>query len=246
MKTMVTKRFTPIAGALVVLGTSAGVLSANERTRSDDRVDRLPSAEQLAEASPVPPVQAIASEQQAAFTILRRAQNERDRFNSNERAVLGGRGFSGKNIGLARAIATPNGKGYVVPGQAQICLAVPTASDEGFALACNSTRSAAAGQLIATMSRPNHPEVKLSGLLPDGATTPVVSFRDGTTRELPVDAQGVLNDTLHDPSTVSFDTPSGRHTENIAPVREDKITVQCGDGSEVSVKQESELPTACG
>lgn len=75
----------------------------------------------------------------------------------------------GRNAELARGVATPNGPGWVIPGDGYICIAVPDPVD-GYAESCTATEVAVKqGLWVALEGEGTDAEAIDTILVPDGA-----------------------------------------------------------------------------
>lgn len=223
---------------LLVAGTVGGAVIASGATSDTKTVNDvlLPQTSQ-----PIPELQPA---QSSNFELLRGQATAGDAISQAARAQIGGPSVFGKNLSLARAIDTPDGTGWVVPGDDAICLAVPDGGTGTYGVACNSTDEAVAGLAISTLTRPNNPTVRVIGLLPDNASAPVVTFADGS-RQAIATRRGVISAVLREPRTLAVTTALGSTQVDISPVRERTVTIACGDGRQVTVQSAGELAGAC-
>jgi hypothetical protein len=237
------KRFSPKVLALAVLVALVATAGAIAATGSGSD-DHGPTADQVTDPQfRVAKVQAVEPDQAASFSILRRQRTAADEMPASARAMLGNPRLNGKNVDLARAIDTPTGKGWVIPGRGSICVAIPDPVD-GYGLGCNTTEDAESGGAISSMNNGRDTRVVVVGLVPDSAGPPEVTFADGSMRALDAPG-GVVSAALDDPKSLTFTSSTGVHTVNVSPVRERSISVDCGDGRYVDVDSPKQIGRAC-
>lgn len=168
-------------------------------------------------ASPAP-IGEIQPDQAAAFRVFRRPQRAGDEIPADVAAAVAGPGRFGRNPGLARAVETPTGKGWVVPGRGVVCLVVPGLSG-GYGTTCSPTAAAADDGLNLQLVAED--ESSSSTLVPDGARV-VVAQDDATTDAVQPDASGMASVDTTDAERVTVITEDGRSS---TPVPEPDATV---------------------
>jgi hypothetical protein len=152
-----------------------------------------------------PVVAAVQEDQTTAFAVLDRGRRAGDAPSAAVRDQLGGGSF-GRNLELSRAIDTPSGKGWVVPGNGVICLVIPDPID-GFGATCNDTQTARRTGLLGMLSGPStNGRVQVTLVTPKGS-----SARDASGRSLPIDADGILKATAGHGSHIDLRTDAGVH-----------------------------------
>jgi hypothetical protein len=197
-------------GAAAALAVGGSALASDDRTE-----DQAPA---LSPTAMVVPIGEIQPDQAAAFRVLRRPQRPSDLMPADVAAGTAGPGRFGRNPGLARAVETLAGKGWVVPGRGVICLVVPD-TDQGYGTSCTPTAVAARDGLDLQLVGPE--ESTSSTLLPDGARV-VVAQDDATTDTVRPDASGMATVDTTDTKRVTVITEDGRST---TPVPEPDGTV---------------------
>ena len=103
------------------------------------------------------------------FQVFRRAQRPGE--------ALDGTGPFGANLALARRVDTAAGPLWVVPGRGVVCLRADDGVGSGWS--CATDGQAAGGSLMLAM-RGATEEARLFGLLPDGASQPVLTTASGS------------------------------------------------------------------
>lgn len=171
-----------VGGTLVagLLATGLAVGSAG----AEDAPDPLavsPTAEQPAAIGAVQPDQA------QSLRILRRAPRAADVLPPDAEAAVGPGRF-GRNPELARAISTPTGTGWVVPGDETICLIAPDPVD-GYGVTCAPTSVVKTDGI--TLGMASKERSTAVTLVPDGAEVTVVD-EDRTSAEVAPDGSGVV------------------------------------------------------
>lgn len=140
-----------------------------------------------------PVVTAVQTDQAAAFAVFQRGARAGD---SPTAAVTEQVGNSfGRNLDLSRAIATPTGPGWVIPGNEVICLVIPDPVD-GFGVTCNDTETARDNGLVAMMVSPTTPDRAQVTLLTPRRSSARAVAANGSETPLAVDSDGVVNATL--------------------------------------------------
>ncbi|WP_022928092.1 hypothetical protein [Patulibacter americanus] len=210
---MLTRRVT----TLLATTSTAAVLAVGGSAIASNGVDDAP----VASPSPLamtPVIGAIEPAQAAAFQVMRRPQRPSDAMPADIAAAMAGPSRFGRNAGLSRAIRTPTGKGWVVPGRGVICLVVPDAAGV-YGTTCQTT--AAAAEDGVTLQQVGSDESSSSTLLPDGGTL-VVTQDDASTDVVQPDASGVASADTTDAERVTVVSEDGRST---TPVPEPDGTV---------------------
>lgn len=87
-------------------------------------------------------VQSVQAEQSARLAVFERARTQADEMSPEARRQVANSTGSGRNMELSRAIRTPTGRGWAIPGDGTICIAVPDPVD-GFGVGCVPTEQAA-------------------------------------------------------------------------------------------------------
>lgn len=116
--------------AAVVLAATAVAAAAINGSNPDD-----PTPNESA------PVAAVEPDLAAGFAVFARARRASEVMSLKAREQLGGPARNGFNADLSRAIATPNGTGWAVPGRSAVCAVMPDPVD-GFGVVCSPTSSA--------------------------------------------------------------------------------------------------------
>jgi hypothetical protein len=210
---MLTRRVTTLLAAT----STAAVLAVGGSAIASNGPDEAP----VASPSPLamtPVIGAIEPAQADAFRVMRRPQRPSDVMPGDIAAAMAGPGRFGRNAGLSRAIQTPTGKGWVVPGRGVICLVVPDTAGV-YGTTCQATATAAADGV--TLQQVGPDESSSSTLLPDGGTL-VVAQDDATTDVVQPDASGVASADTTDAERVTVVSEDGRST---TPVPEADGTV---------------------
>lgn len=159
-----------------------------------------------------------------SFSIFRSPVTAGDSMPSEAVASAASPERYGRNARLAKGIDTVNGRGWVVPGNDAICLVVPDPVD-GYGSSCVSEAYATKFGVIVGMIAPQDPKaVRVSMLLPDGASAEVRS--DGRTgNALPNDGEG----------TIAAIVPAGS-----------TIEVSSADGASVKLELPANAPVSAG
>jgi hypothetical protein len=198
------------AGAVAALAAGGSAVASNEPEES-----YAPGPSPAATPAPIGAVQV---DQAAAFRVFRRPRRASDVIPADVAAAMAGPGRFGRNPGLSRAVQTPSGKGWVVPGRDVVCLIAPSPT-EGYITTCNSTTAASDDGLKLQIVTPE--ESSSSTLLPDGGRV-VVAQDDATTETVQPDASGMANADTTDAARVTVITEDGRSS---VPVPEADGTV---------------------
>ena len=92
-------------------------------------------------------VSSVQADQAAGFSVFGRDRVPRDEMSDGAVAQVGNSTRSGRNAGLSRAVRTPYGRGWAVPGNAYAWLVMPDPVD-GFGITCSTTAHALSHGLI--------------------------------------------------------------------------------------------------
>lgn len=172
-----------LAGALST-ALLAGAVVVGSATAEDapDPVAASPIAAQPAA------IGAVQADQAQTLRVLRRARRASDAVPAVVATEIAGPERFGRNAALARAIDTPTGRGWVVPGDDTVCLVAADPVD-GWATTCAPTSVVAAEGL--TLGLADGDGSTAVALVPDGAEVSVETD-DHRTEELTPDASGVV------------------------------------------------------
>ncbi|MDO9409746.1 hypothetical protein [Patulibacter sp.] len=170
---------TLLAG-VVAAGLTVGVVGPAGAEDAPDRVAVAPDAQPAA-------IGAVQADQAQTLRVLRRAKRATDVMPAAAAAAVSPARF-GRNPGLARAIDTPNGRGWVVPGDDTVCLIAPDPVD-GYGVTCSPTSMVATDGITLGMTSEDHSTAFT--LVPDGAEVTVVD-EDRTSQQVTPDASGVV------------------------------------------------------
>lgn len=168
---------TLLAG-LLATGLAVGPAGAED---APDPVSVAPGAAQP------PAIGAVQADQSQALKVLRRDQVASDAMPADAEAAVGPSMF-GRNPDLARAIDTPTGKGWVVPGDETVCLIAPDPVD-GYGVSCSPTSVVRTDGI--TLGNASDEASTAVTLVPDGAEVVVVD-EDRSTDAVTPDASGVV------------------------------------------------------
>ncbi len=138
------------------------------------------------DASPAP-IGAVQPEQAQTLRVLRRAHRPSDDMPARAAAVVDASRF-GRNPDLARAIRTPTGTGWVVPGKDTICLIAPDPVD-GYGVSCSPTAVVKTDGI--TLGMASDDGSTAFTVVPDGAEVTAVDD-DASTDAVAPDASGVV------------------------------------------------------
>lgn len=170
---------TVVAG-LVATGLAVGSAGS---AGAEDAPDPLSVAPDAAPA----PIGAVQPDQAQSLKVLRRARRASDAMPPQVAAAVGPERF-GRNPGLARAIQTPTGTGWVVPGDETICLIAPDPVN-GYGVTCAPVSVVQTDGITLGMASADRSTAIT--LVPDGAEVTVVDTDDTSARVAP-DASGVV------------------------------------------------------
>lgn len=160
----------------------------------------------LAPSSPATGVvRAVQGDQAASFAIFARARKTADEIPESLNGLIGDSPVSGRNSSLSRAIETPHGKGWAVPGDSHVCLAVP--DPVGFGITCDPTAKAARDGAVNFMVSEDN--VVLATLLLPKDGTASVEQRDGSRLPLHPTADGIASALVTGASSVIVTTAGG-------------------------------------
>lgn len=173
---------------------------------------------------------AARAEQQRLFPILRRSATADDQMPPDQARRLAG---PQARVGDARVIATPYGKGWVIPVAAEdlVCLAVPD-KVPGYGYTCASTREAAGGRLAGMLlSGPGDRSDRavVVAVVPEGSEATAVR-RDGRRDGLGI-RDGVLSVAL-DAKRLELTTPQQAQPVvlDTTPIKDGPVT-DCSQAS---------------
>lgn len=135
-----------------------------------------------------------------------------------------------------RAQTTSTGDAvFVMPAKDGVCL-ITASTSEGF---CAPAQTVLTGQAIASDTcSPSLPRgmVEIAGILPDGASDPVVVLADGSRSSLDVGGNTYVARFARTgplPKTVAWDTPEGGRQEIDALIPSDTATLECDPSGDV-------------
>ena len=211
--------FALTAAAAVALAAAAVAAAAIDGSGPDD-----PAPYRSA------PVTTVEPDLAAGFAVFARARRASDVMSAAARAQLAGPARNGFNPALSRAIATPSGTGWAVPGRSTVCIVMPDPVD-GFGVVCSPTSSALRAGLVGIMISPRTPDTAaLSVLLPREATA-TATLADGHRRSLEADDDGVVNTQITGARSIAIKTPSGlEHVPMPLPPPAAPTQRDCGQG----------------
>ncbi|WP_157260530.1 hypothetical protein [Patulibacter minatonensis] len=167
-------------GIAVGLVTGVAVVPAV----AEDAPEPDPVSPTAAQPTAIPAVQA---DQRETLRIFRRARTAKDALPAEAVPVASDARF-GRNPHLSRAIDTPTGKGWVVPGDDVVCVVVPDPVD-GYGTSCAPTAVVERDGL--TVGIVGDDTSAAITLVPDGASVSTTDDADRTTAVRP-DASGVV------------------------------------------------------
>ncbi|WP_210491899.1 hypothetical protein [Patulibacter sp. SYSU D01012] len=194
------RRTLSVAAALAV---TAGLGVAGSSAVAGDEAAAPVAAPTSPAATAPAPIGAVQPDQAETLQALRRPQRASDAIPADVAAAAASPAKFGRNPDLARAISTPTGKGWIVPGDDTVCVVVPDPVD-GYGTSCSPTDTVAATGLTLTMVGKD--ATKAVTVVPDGAEV-VATEPDGDRRALRPDASGVVavSDAQADKVTVVTD-----------------------------------------
>src|SRR6266545_8215748 len=177
----------------------------------------------------------IQTDQANGFAVLARPRTARDEMPPEAQAQVGNSTKSGRNLALSRAIATPNGTGWAVPGNRAVCIVTPDPVD-GYGVGCTDTSFALThGLLDITISSRTPRLADITIVLPRNSTASA-ALADGQIKPLQADQDGVISVTLVDTRSLSIRTPQGVQQIDMPvppPIR--PTQKDCGDGQVIDV-----------
>ena len=175
--------------------------------------------------------QGVQPDQARSFAVFARERTRADEMPAEARRQVGNSRHSGRNIDHSRAISTPSGRGWAVPGNGAICLVVPDPVD-GYGISCLDTDRAATHGLMAMLVSPSAPEVANVTMLSPRGSCVVLTKEDGAQRELRADASGVVATAIRDGVKVTVETAAGSNSLDLPRLGgpEGKGVADCGDG----------------
>lgn len=188
--------------ALGVAGTSA--------IAGDEAAPVLPAPSSPAATTPAP-IGAVQPEQARTLAVLARPQRASDAVPAEVATDAAGPGRFGRNPELSRAITTPAGRGWVVPGDDVICLVLPDPVD-GYATTCGPTQTVAAKGL--TLALVDEQATTAVTVVPPDAEV-VATTPEGDRETLEPNASGVVAVSDASADKVTVVTDEGRSTTNI-------------------------------
>lgn len=189
-----------VLGATTVAGLAAAALIVGPAGAEDapDPVSVAPTAVQPA------PVTAVQSDQFRQLRVLRRARRLSDAMPLGAQRMASPARF-GRNPWLSRAIETPTGKGWVVPGDKTVCMVIPDPVD-GYAMSCAPTSVVlSAGLTVGLADADSSVAVTL---VPDQARV-VVTQEDRTVQPQAPDDSGVVTTDAKQADHVDVTTDEG-------------------------------------
>ena len=156
-----------------------------------------------------PVVASVHDDLRNGFDVFARPRRSADEMSVQAREQVGNSVRSGRNVALSRAIATPTGTGWAVPGTGAICVVVPDRID-GYGVTCSETKDALTRGAVAMLIAPNAPEtVQFTMITPRDSSVEAVKA-DGRIEVLDADVDGVVSATLIGAREVRVRTPTGR------------------------------------
>jgi hypothetical protein len=190
------------AAVLLAGGLIAGAAGADD---APDPTTVAPLAAQPAAIGAVQPAQA------STLRVLRRTRRASDAMPAAVADAVAGPGRFGRNPGLARAIDTPTGRGWIVPGDDTVCIVVPDPVD-GYGTSCSPTSVVATDGL--TVGVADEDGSTAVTLLPDDARL-VLTEDDDSTEAVAPDASGVAAVDATDADHLTVVTDEGRATTDL-------------------------------
>lgn len=113
----------------------------------------------------------------------------------------------GRNAKLARAISTPHGKGWVIPGRGYVCIAVPVDVADGYATSCQTTQVAVTNGLQIGVGGHNATDdMQVTTVAPIGSDVVAIE-PDGAVTDAPTNSSDVSNITVPADATVAVTAP---------------------------------------
>lgn len=158
-----------------------------------------------------PAIGAVQADQSATLRVLRRGRRASDAMPADVARTVAGPALFGRNARLSRAIVTPTGTGWVVPGDETVCVVVPDPVD-GYGTSCAPTSVVAASGL--TVGLADEGSSTAVTLLPDDARL-VVTEDDRSTEAVVPDASGVATVDATEADHLTVVTEEGRSTTDL-------------------------------
>jgi hypothetical protein len=153
-------------------------------------------------------VTSVQADQAAGFAVFARTRTQADAMPDDVAEQVGNSTRSGRNVALSRAVRTPYGRGWVVPGNEHVCLVMPDPVD-GYGITCSDTAHALTHGLIGLLISSDSPNVAAVTMVLPRNSTAHVAFKDGRTETLFVDGDGVVSTTVMGARSLSVETGSG-------------------------------------
>ena len=203
---MLTRRRSLTAAAAVAVTAVLGV-AGSSAVAGDEAAPPVAAPTSPAATSPAP-IGAVQADQAETLKVLRRPLRASDAIPPSVAAAAASPAKFGRNPDLARAIPTPTGTGWVVPGDDTVCVVVPDPVD-GYGTTCAPTDTVAATGLTLTMAGDD--ATKAVTVVPDDAEV-VATQPDGERQELQPNASGVVAVDDAEAAKVTVVTDEGRRT----------------------------------
>jgi hypothetical protein len=191
-----------VTAALLVGGLAVASAGADD---APDPVAVAPAARQPAAIGAVQPAQS------GTLRVLRRGRRASDAMPAGVAEAVAGPGRFGRNARLSRAIDTPTGTGWVVPGDDTVCIVVPDPVD-GYGTSCSPTSVVAQAGLTVGVAD-EHGSTAVT-LLPDDARL-VLTDDDRSTDAVEPDASGVATVDATDADHLTVVTDEGRASTDL-------------------------------
>lgn len=209
-----------LAGGLVLGLAATGLVVGPALAGDPAPQDPVSAAAVQPDAVQPAPIGAIQPDQKQHLKLLRRARRASDDLPADALVAASPARF-GRNPSLSRAIDTPTGKGWVVPGDDVLCLIAPDPI-EGYGTTCASTELVERQGL--TLGIANAERSTAVTLVPDGAAVTATDTGDHT-RALQPDDSGVVAVDAEKTDSIGVTTDKG-HTESPTP-----DAAEIGDGT---------------
>lgn len=208
------------AAAAIGLGTIAVVAQAiSSRDKSG-----------ITEMTARPLATAVQPDQVEGFAVFARARTVRDEMPADAREQVGNSTKTGRNLNLSRAIDTPTGTGWAVPGNGTVCLVMPDPID-GYGITCSDTALALAHGLVGMLISSDTPDVANVTIVLPRNSRASATLDDGRDQALASDHYGVVSVRLQRARSITLTTPSGvRTTRMPVPPPTRPTQRDCGDG----------------
>lgn len=192
------RRVAVVGAAVATLATAALVVGPAGAEDAPEPVSVAPTAAQPA------PVTAVQSDQYRQLRVLRRARRLSDAMPLSAQRMASPARF-GRNPWLSRAIGTPIGKGWVVPGDGTVCILIPDPID-GYAMSCAPTSVVTSAGLTVGLADARR-SVAVT-LVPDQARV-VVTQEDRSVEPQAPDESGVVTTDARQADHVDVTTDEG-------------------------------------